>query len=101
MEVGIFSIDPARAGAFAPVAADIRSAFVRGEIGGLRSFHLAPAIEDVGRWAVLVGWDSIDDHARFVASEEGQRQRTLLVRFVIGEPEIFHLSLDDVTQGLR
>ena len=86
---------------FAPVADDVRAAFERRGIPGLRSFHMAPAAEDGGRWAVLVGWASIEDHRRFVVSDEGQRQRALLERFMTGDVEILHLSLDDVSQGLR
>ncbi len=100
VEVGLFRIDAERAGEFAPVADDIRGAFARGGIPGLRSFQLAPALEDAGRWAVLVGWDSIDDHRRFVASPEGERQRGLLGEFITGDPEVFHLALDGVTAGL-
>jgi heme-degrading monooxygenase HmoA len=101
VEVGLFRIDRGRTGEFAAVAADIRSAFERGGISGLRSFRLANAVEDVGRWAVLVGWDSIADHERFVASDEGERQRGLLGQFITETPEVFHLSLDDLTEGLR
>jgi heme-degrading monooxygenase HmoA len=101
VEVGLFNIDPERAGDFHSVATDIRSAFARGGIGGLRSFHIAPAVEDPGRWAVIVGWATLDDHRRFVASAEGERQRELLAEFMTGDPEVFHLSLDGVTQGLR
>jgi heme-degrading monooxygenase HmoA len=100
VEIGVFWIDPGRAGEFDQVAADIRSAFRRGGIPGLRTFHIAPSVEDVGRWAVLVCWDSVDDHRRFVASTEGERQRDLLGRFMTVEPDVFHLSLDDVTRGV-
>jgi heme-degrading monooxygenase HmoA len=101
VEVGLFRIDRGRTGEFAAVAADIRGAVERGGISGLRSFHLAHAVEDVGRWAVLVGWDSVVDHERFVGSDEGERQRGLLGQFMTEAPEVFHLSLDDVTEGLR
>jgi heme-degrading monooxygenase HmoA len=101
VEVGLFRIDRARAGEFGPVADDIRGAFTRGGIPGLRFFRLAHAIEDVGRWTVLVGWDSISDHQTFVASDEGKRQGVLLGRYMTENPEIFHLSLDDVTEGLQ
>ena len=100
VEIGVFEIDPGRAGEFDPVAADIRSAFDRGGIPGLRTFHLAPTVEDVGRWAVLVCWDSVDDHRRFVASTEGVRQRELLGRFMTADPDVFHLALDDVARGV-
>lgn len=101
VEVGTFRIDRGRAEEFEPVAQDIRDAFERGGIPGLRSFHMAPAVEDVGRWAVLVGWDAIGDHERFVASAEGERQRELLARFMTEDAEVFHLVLDNVTEGLR
>jgi heme-degrading monooxygenase HmoA len=101
VEVGLFRIDRGRAGEFAPVADDIRAAFGRGKIPGLRSFHMAHAVEDVGRWTVLVGWDSISDHRRFVTSDEGERQRALLGSFMTETPEVLHLSLDDVTEGLH
>lgn len=101
VEVGLFRIERERDGEFEPVADDIRAAFARGGIPGLRFFRLAHAIEDVGRWTVLVGWDSIDDHQTFVASHEGQRQGVLLGRFMTDSPEVFHLSLDDVTKGLQ
>jgi heme-degrading monooxygenase HmoA len=101
VEVGLFRIDRGRADEFAPVADDIRGAFGRGGIPGLRSFHMAHAVEDAGRWAVLVGWDSIGDHERFVASPEGERQRALLGRFMAADTEVFHLALDGVTEGLR
>ena len=101
VEVGLFRIDRGGVAEFEPVADDIRSAFAGGGIRGLRSFHMAHAVEDAGRWAVLVGWDSIDDHERFVASAEGERQRVLLGRFMTDAPEVFHVSLDDVTEGLR
>ena len=101
VEVGLFRIDPRRADEFAPVADDIRSAFAAGGIPGLRFFRMAHAVEDAGRWAVLVGWDSIDDHGRFVTSAEGARQGELLVRFMTEPPEVFHLDLDDVREGLR
>jgi heme-degrading monooxygenase HmoA len=101
VEVGLFRIDRARADEFAPVAEDIRSAFERGGIPGLRSFHMERTVEDAGRWAVLVGWDSVGDHERFVASAEGERQRALLGRFMTEDAEVFHLSLDDVKEGLQ
>jgi heme-degrading monooxygenase HmoA len=101
VEIGLFRIDPRRVGEFAPIADDIRGAFGRGGIPGLRSFHMAPTVEDVGRWAVVVGWDSVGEHEQFVASAEGQRQVALLAQFMIEEPDVFHLSLDDVTEGLR
>jgi heme-degrading monooxygenase HmoA len=101
VELGLFRIDPKRAGEFEAVAADIRAAFEQGGIPGLHSFHIASAVEDAGRWAVLVGWESIDDHRRFVASAEGDRQRELLEEYMTDDPEVFHLSLDGVTHGLR
>lgn len=101
VEVGLFRIDRGRAGEFRPVADDIRAAFARGGIPGLRFFRMAHAVEDGGQWAVPVGWDSISDHQKFVASDEGQRQGSLLGQFMAGSPEIFHLSLEDVNEGLR
>jgi heme-degrading monooxygenase HmoA len=91
IEVGLFRIDPARVDEFDPVAADIRAVFARGDIPGLRSFRISSAVEDPGRWVVLVEWDSIDDHGRFVDSPEGQRQRILLRRFMTEEAEVFHV----------
>lgn len=96
VEVGLFRIDPARAAEFAPVADDIRAAFARGGIPGLRVFHMAPANEDPGRWAVLVEWESVLDHEHFVASAEGRRQRSLLAAFLTEDAEVFHLPLDSV-----
>lgn len=93
VEVGLFRIDAQRVTDFEPVAQDIRSAFTRG-IDGLHFFHLRPSIEDPGRWAVLVGWESVDDHQRFVSSPEGDRQRELLEQFMLATPEVFHLSVD-------
>lgn len=90
VEVGLFRIAPDRAEEFAPVAQDIRAAFARG-IGGLRFFEMRSAIEDAGRWAVLAGWEAVEDHERFVASVEGERQRVLLGRFMVGDPEVFHM----------
>jgi heme-degrading monooxygenase HmoA len=101
IEVGLFRIGTASADEFAPVAESIRSAFASGVIPGLRSFHMQHAIEDTGRWTVLVGWDSVDAHERFVASEEGERQRVLIGQFSIGQTEVFHIALDDVVHGLR
>lgn len=101
VEVGLFRIDPGRTDEFAPVAADIRAAFEREEIAGLRSFHMAPAVEDPGRWAVLVAWTSIDAHRRFVESIEGRRQQGLLGSFMTGAPEVFHLELDELARGLQ
>jgi heme-degrading monooxygenase HmoA len=101
VEIGMFRIDPRRAAEFEPVADDIRGAFARGGIPGLRTFHMAPTVEDVGRWAVVVGWDSVGEHEQFVASVEGQRQAGLLARFMTEQPDVFHLSLDDVEEGLR
>jgi quinol monooxygenase YgiN len=95
VEVGLFRIDAGRADEFAPVAADIRAAFDRHDITGLGSFHMAPAVEDPGRWAVLAAWTSVDAHRRFVESAEGHRQRALLSAFMTDEPEVFHLELDD------
>jgi heme-degrading monooxygenase HmoA len=100
VEIGLFRIDPRRAGEFDPVAADIRSAFERGGIPGLRTFHRAHSVEDVGRLAVLVCWESVDDHRRFVSSTEEARQRELLEGFMTIDPDFFHLALDDVAQGL-
>jgi heme-degrading monooxygenase HmoA len=97
VEVGLFRIDPARAEEFAPVAQDIRGAFARGDIAGLEAFHIAPAIEDPGRWTVLVTWGSVADHERFVASPEGERQRVLLGRFMTEPAEVFHVSLENGT----
>jgi heme-degrading monooxygenase HmoA len=94
LEVGLFRIDPARAEEFAPVAERVRAAFARGGIRGLHSFRIGAALEDPGRWTVLVGWDSVLDHRQFVASAEGRRQRELLDRFMIEDPEVFHLELD-------
>jgi heme-degrading monooxygenase HmoA len=101
VEVGLFRIDRGRAGEFGPVVDDIRAVFARGGIPGLRFFRMAHTVEDVGHWAVLVGWDSISDHQKFVASDEGERQGALLGRFMTESPEVFHLSLDNVTEGLR
>lgn len=93
VEVGLFRIDPNRAEEFAPVAQDIREAFARG-VDGLRFFEVQPAVEDRGRWAVLAGWESVADHERFVASAEGERQRSLLGRFMVADPEVFHIASD-------
>jgi hypothetical protein len=101
VEVGLFRIDRGRADEFGPIADDIRAAFTRGGIPGLRFFRMAPTVEDVGHWTVLVGWDSISDHQKFVASDEGERQGALLDQFMTEIPEVFHLSLDDVTEGLQ
>ncbi len=101
VEVGLFRIPPERTAEFAPVADDIRRAFAAGGISGLRSFHLAAAIEDPARFTVLVAWDSVDDHRAFVASAEGVRQRGLLAGFMLGETEVFHVDLPDVERGLR
>ena len=100
VEIGLFRIDPRRTRDFEPVAADIRSAFERGGIHGLRTFHMAPTLEDPGRWSVLVCWDSVDDHREFVSSNEGVRQRHLLDGFMTSDPDVFHLTLDDATQGV-
>jgi heme-degrading monooxygenase HmoA len=100
VEVGLFRIPPERTVAFEPVADDIRRAFAAGGIGGLRSFHLAAALEDPSRFTVLVAWNSVDDHRAFVASEEGVRQRGLLLDFMAGETEVFHVNLPDVERGL-
>ena len=62
---------------------------------------MASSLEDPARWSVLVGWDAVADHERFVASEEGRRQRVLLDRFMAGPAEVIHVALDDVTEGLR
>lgn len=101
LEVGLFRIDRGRIAEFERVADNIRNAFAQGGIRGLGSFHMAHAVEDVGRWAVLVGWNSIGDHERFVMSAEGERQRVLLGSFMTDVPEILHFALDDVTEGLR
>ena len=101
IEVGLFRIDRERVDEFLPAADDIRTAFARGPIPGVHSFHMDSAVEDSGRWVVLAAWQSIGDHERFVASPEGARQRDLLSRFMIDEPEVFHLSLDAVTEGMR
>lgn len=101
VEVGLFRIERHRAVEFAPVADDIRAAFASGGIPGLRFFRMAPAVEDAGRWAVLVGWDALADHQAFVESGEGRRQAKLLGQFMIENPEVFHLALDDVAEGLR
>jgi hypothetical protein len=90
VEVGLFRIDPQRSSEFEGVAKDIRDVFGRG-VDGLRFFELRSAIEDRGRWAVLAGWDAVEDHRRFVGSPEGERQRDLLSGFMIGEPEVFHM----------
>jgi heme-degrading monooxygenase HmoA len=95
VEIGLFRIDPARSDEFAPVAEEIRGAFARGGIDGLRSFRMGHAIEDPGRWAVIVGWDSSDDHARFVVSTEGERQRALLERFMVEAPEVLHYRFEN------
>ena len=94
VEVGLFRIDAARQEEFMPVAQDIRDAFARGGIEGLGSFHIAHAIEDPGRWTVLVRWGSVADHARFVASPEGERQRSLLARFMTEPAEVFHVAIE-------
>jgi heme-degrading monooxygenase HmoA len=100
MEVGLFRIDPSRAEEFEPFAEDIRRAFA-GEIAGKHTFHMRPALEDPGRWSVLVSWDTVEDHRRFVASVEGVRQRDILARFILGETEVLHYRLDDVVEGIR
>lgn len=99
--VGLFRIDRGRASEFGPVDDDISATFVRGGIPGLRFFRMAHTVEDVGHWAVLVGWDSMSDYQTFVASDEGERQSALLGQFMTESPEVFHLSLDDVSEGLR
>jgi heme-degrading monooxygenase HmoA len=101
VEVGLFRIDPVQLAEFAPVADDIRRAFAAGDIVGMRSFHMAPAIEDPGRWAVVVAWDSTESHEKFVASAEGMRQRLLLERFMTEAPEVLHYAFDGATEGLR
>jgi heme-degrading monooxygenase HmoA len=100
VEIGIFRIDGSRADAFAPITDDIRRAFASKPINGLRSFRMAPTVEDATRWSVLVSWDSLADHERFVASAEGRRQRLLLEGFMLGEPDVFHLELDAATEGV-
>jgi quinol monooxygenase YgiN len=62
---------------------------------------MGAALEDPGRWAVIVGWDSVEAHERFVASEEGQRQRQLLQDFLTGEAEVRHFEFADLSEGLR
>lgn len=94
VEVGLFRINPSRVDEFAPVAQDIRDTFARG-ISGLRFFELSATIEDAGRWAVLAGWDAVSYHENFVGSPEGARQRDLLGRFMVGDPEVFHISATD------
>ena len=71
VEVGLWRIDASR-GDFAPVADDIRDAFARLPIPGLRSFHMGPSVEEPARWVVVVVWDTVEDHRRFVASPEGR-----------------------------
>ncbi len=100
VEVGLFRIDPDRGDDFAPVAQDIRDAFTR-DIPGLRFFEIGAALEDPGRWAVLAGWDAVADHERFVASAEGARQRELLGRFMLGEPEVFHIASVGIEASAR
>jgi hypothetical protein len=97
LEVGLFAIDPPRAGESAPVASDIRAAFAR-DVEGPHFFELQRAIEGPGRWTVIAGLDAPDDHKRFVASHEGVRQRHLLAK--LGRPDALHLLIDRIGASL-
>ena len=100
VEVGLWRIDASR-GDFAPVADDIRDAFARLPIPGLRSFHMGPSVEEPARWVVVVVWDTVEDHRRFVASPEGVRQRHLLAPFMVGDSDVMHYGLTGVKEGMR
>jgi hypothetical protein len=58
------------------------------------------SVEDVGRWAVLVCWDTVAGNKHFVFSAEGGRQRELLERFFTGDLDVFHLAHDDLSGGV-
>jgi heme-degrading monooxygenase HmoA len=100
VEIGLWRID-ASLGDFTPIADDIRDAFSRLPIPGLRSFHIGPSVEEPARWVVVVVWDTVEDHRTFVASPEGVRQRELLAPFIVGDPDVMHYELPGVKEGMR
>ena len=78
-------------------AADFESAFAVAQqyiaaVPGYREHTLNRCLEQPGRYALLVEWDSVEAHMGFRQSAEYQPWKELLHHFYDPFPEVLHYS---------
>jgi quinol monooxygenase YgiN len=88
-EIATITIDPSRADAFEAAVAQAAPTFRTAE--GCHGMALERGIEDVGRYRLLVHWESVDHHmVTFRQSDGFQVWRTLASPFFLAPPVVEH-----------
>ncbi|MDO7836147.1 antibiotic biosynthesis monooxygenase [Sphingobium sp. HBC34] len=90
-EIAQIEIDPAQRSAFEAAVQSAEPHFRAAK--GFRSFALTRSIEYPGRYRLLIGWDSVDDHMIGFRNSDGfQAWRALASPFFLLPPQIEHLE---------
>lgn len=94
-EVAHLTIDPARAADFEAAVSGCADLFRHAP--GCRAMRLEREIEHPGRYRLVVGWDTVEDHTiTFRGSEAFARWRAVAGPFFTTPPEVVHTRI--VTQ---
>lgn len=89
LEVAVLSITPSRKSEFEDAYTEARR--IISSMPGFKSVQLQRSVETPGRYLLLVGWGSVDDHMLgFRQSPEFQRWRALLGPFYASAPTVEH-----------
>lgn len=91
-EIAHLTIDPAQAAAFEAAVAGCAELFHAA--AGCRAMRLEREIEHAGRYRLVVGWDTVEDHmVTFCGSDAFARWRAAVGPFFVAAPEVVHTEV--------
>lgn len=90
-EIAQIEIDPARAADFEAAVSAAHAHFK--DAKGYVSFALTRSIEQPGRYRLMVGWETVDNHMVDFRNSEGfQAWRELAGPFFLSPPQVEHVQ---------
>jgi len=89
LEIAILNVIPGQAAAFERAFAEAKD--IIASMPGFKSLELQRCVEAPNRYALLVRWETLEDHTRgFRTSPEYQRWKALLHHFYHPFPTVEH-----------
>ena len=89
LEIAILNVIPGRAAAFESAFAEAKG--IISSMPGFKSLELHRCVESAERYALLVRWETLEDHTRgFRESSQYQRWKALLHHFYDPFPTVEH-----------
>ncbi|RZM07742.1 MAG: antibiotic biosynthesis monooxygenase [Sphingomonas sp.] len=91
-EIAHLTIDPARTNAFEAAVAGCAELFRAAP--GCRAMRLEREIEHPGRYRLVIGWDTVEDHTvTFRGSDAFARWRAAAGPFFVAAPDVVHTEV--------